>query len=95
MSFRCGRCKEKNLRCFVDTVSSRCAGCIAAHAECSLFVPEEEWEKVEEEERATELALAQARAEAARLEVELLKGKSQKQEFARRDLALLRMQDQA
>jgi hypothetical protein len=42
MSFRCKRCEEKNLRCFVDTATGRCAGCIAVHAECSLFVSKEE-----------------------------------------------------
>ena len=46
MPFRCKRCEEKNLRCFVDTVSSRCAGCISVSATCSLFVTKEEWEKV-------------------------------------------------
>jgi hypothetical protein len=46
MSFRCKRCEEKNLRCFVDTATGRCAGCISVKAECSLFVSEEEWEKV-------------------------------------------------
>jgi len=94
MPFRCNRCEEKNLRCFVDTATGHCAGCIAAHAECSLFVPEKEWEKAEEEERATELALARSEAESARLRVELLEVKSRKQEFARRDLAILRVHDQ-
>ncbi|KAF2745335.1 hypothetical protein M011DRAFT_469717 [Sporormia fimetaria CBS 119925] len=42
MTFRCERCKKKNLRCFVDTASGRWAGCISVGAECSLFVPEEE-----------------------------------------------------
>ncbi|KAF1833405.1 hypothetical protein BDW02DRAFT_570075 [Decorospora gaudefroyi] len=72
MPFRCKRCDEKNLRCFVDTATGRCAGCISVHAECSLFVPEAEWEKVEEEKRAKRLALSRAKAEAARLRVELL-----------------------
>jgi hypothetical protein len=42
MTFRCKRCEEKNLRCFVDTATGRCAGCISVKAECSLFVSEEE-----------------------------------------------------
>ena len=49
MAFRCKRCEEKNLRCFVDTATGRCAGCILVKAECSLFVSEEEWEKVQRE----------------------------------------------
>ena len=44
MNFRCKRCEEKKLRCFVKTSSGRCAGCILVGAECSLFVSEEEWE---------------------------------------------------
>jgi hypothetical protein len=42
MPFRCKRCEEKNLRCFVDTASSRCASCILVSATCSLFVTKEE-----------------------------------------------------
>ncbi|EMD86141.1 hypothetical protein COCHEDRAFT_1023927 [Bipolaris maydis C5] len=37
-SYRCSRCEEKNLRCFVDTATGCCAGCISVKAECSLFV---------------------------------------------------------
>ncbi|EMD93089.1 hypothetical protein COCHEDRAFT_1020883 [Bipolaris maydis C5] len=48
-SYRCSRCEEKNLRCFVDTATGRCAGCISVKAECSLFVSEEEWEKIQQE----------------------------------------------
>ncbi|KAF2743261.1 hypothetical protein M011DRAFT_471428 [Sporormia fimetaria CBS 119925] len=102
MVFRCKRCDEKNLRCFVDTASGRCAGCISVHAECSLFVPEEEWNKVEEEERAKRLELARAEESAAlaasfvaRAKRELLEIESQKKKFARRDLAVLKVQDQA
>lgn len=46
ITFYCKRCKEKNLRCFVDTATRRCAGCILVAAACSLFVSKEEWEKV-------------------------------------------------
>ena len=51
MTFRCKRYEEKNLCCFVDTATSRCASCISVKAECSLFVSEEEWEKVEADKR--------------------------------------------
>ena len=71
MSFRCKRCEQKNLRCFVDTASGQCAGCIAVKAECSLFVTEEEWEKVEAEKREKRLALLRAEAEVARLRLEV------------------------
>ena len=55
MSFRCKRCEEKNLRCFVDTATSRCTRCIAVHAECSLFVSKEEWDKIAREKREKRL----------------------------------------
>jgi hypothetical protein len=60
MTFRCKRCEEKNLRCFVDTATGRCAGCISVKAECSLFVSEEEWERVDAEKRRKRLEIARA-----------------------------------
>ena len=87
------RCKAKSLRCFIDTVTGRYARCIAAHAKCSLFVSKEEQEKVEAKKRAKRLELARFKESVARAEQELLELKSQEQEFARRDLAILRVQD--
>ena len=93
MVFYCKRCEEKELRCFVDTATGRCASCIAVHAECSLFVSEEEWEKVETEKRETRLALLRVEAEGARLRLELANIESREQEFARRDLSVLKVYD--
>jgi hypothetical protein len=62
MAFCCKRCEEKNLRCFVDTATGRCAGCISVKAECSLFVSEEEWEKVQQEKREKRLKVARLKA---------------------------------
>ncbi|KAH6857624.1 hypothetical protein B0T12DRAFT_499761, partial [Alternaria alternata] len=42
IEFCCKRCKEKKLRCFVETTSSRCASCISVGAKCSLFVSKQE-----------------------------------------------------
>jgi len=102
MNFRCKRCEEKKLRCFVETSSGRCAGCISVGAECSLFVSEEEWEKVQSERERKELEVAQAEerqalaaAEASRLRRELLEVKSRERAFARRDLAIIAVQDRA
>ena len=102
MTFRCKRCEEKNLRCFVDTATGRCAGCISVKAECSLFVSEEEWEKVEAEKRRQRLALleaeerqAQAAAETARLRVELARTEALERSYADRDHAILSLQDRA
>ena len=67
MPFRYKRCKEKNLRCFVDTASSRCASCILVSAACSLFVSKEEQEKVQQEKRKKRLKLACIKEEAARV----------------------------
>ncbi|KAF1343463.1 hypothetical protein EJ07DRAFT_142439 [Lizonia empirigonia] len=70
MTFRCERCEQKKLRCFVDTATGRCAGCISVHVECSLFVPEEEWEKVEKEKEEKRLELLRSEAETARSQAE-------------------------
>lgn len=95
MSFRCERCEQKNLRCFVETATGRCAGCISVGANCSLFVPEEEWEKVTRDEEEARLALLRSKADVAALELKLAEVESRKRQFARRDLALLKVQDQA
>ncbi|KAF2747735.1 hypothetical protein M011DRAFT_382221, partial [Sporormia fimetaria CBS 119925] len=95
MTFRCERCEKKRLRCFVDTASGRCAGCIAATAECSLFIPEEEWERVGQEKGEKRLELARIEEAAARVRRELLELEAQERKFARRDLAVLKVQDQA
>ena len=65
MTFRCKRCEKKNLRCFVDTASRQCAGCIAVKAKCSLFVTKEEWEKVEAEKRQKRINIARLRSQRA------------------------------
>ena len=102
MDFRCQRCEEKKLRCFVETTSGRCAGCISVGADCSLFVSEQEWEQVQAERERKEIEVARLRAQRAQLdaqlsqqELELLEVKSRERSFARRDLALLRLQDRA
>ncbi|KAJ5020638.1 hypothetical protein J3E73DRAFT_359937 [Bipolaris maydis] len=102
MDFRCKRCEEKKIRCFVETSSGRCAGCISVGAECSLFVSEKEWEEVQAECERIELELAQAEerqalaaAESSRLRREFLEVKNRKRAFARRDLAIIAVQDRA
>ena len=42
MAFRCKRCEKENLRCFVDTATSRCASYIAVSNEYSLFIPKKD-----------------------------------------------------
>lgn len=95
VEFRCERCRLKGLRCFVDTATGSCAGCIASKATCQLFVPETEWERVEEEEKDRELSIAQLRARRAEVdaqlaqeEVKLLEAQKKKRQFARRDLVI-------
>ncbi|EMD58067.1 hypothetical protein COCSADRAFT_52455, partial [Bipolaris sorokiniana ND90Pr] len=95
MTFRCKRCEEKNLRCFVDTATRRCAGCISVAAACSLFVSEEEWDKVQAEKRKKRLEIARAEEQTSRLRRELLETEAREQEFADRDLAILNLQDRA
>ena len=95
MNFRCKRCEEKNLRCFVETSSGRCAGCISVGAECSLFVSEEEWRAVQEEREEKELAVARLEAQLSQQKLELLEVKKRERSYARRDLAILDVQDRA
>ncbi|EMD64123.1 hypothetical protein COCSADRAFT_36701 [Bipolaris sorokiniana ND90Pr] len=90
MTFRCKRCEEKGLRCFVDTATGRCAGCISVKAECSLFVTEEEWEKVEADKRQKRLALLRAEAEVARLRLEVAETEALERSYADRDHAILK-----
>ena len=93
--YRCKRCEEKDLRCFVDTATGQCAGCISVNAECSLFVAEEEWEKVEQEKHEKRIALLRAKEDVARAERELAEVENRERQFSRRDLAILHVQDQA
>ncbi|EFQ88709.1 hypothetical protein PTT_15325 [Pyrenophora teres f. teres 0-1] len=95
MDFRCKRCEEKKLRCFVETSSGRCAGCISVGAKCSLFVSKEEWKIVREEREEKELAVARLRAQLSQQELELLEVRKRERSFARRDLAILAVQDRA
>jgi len=109
MTFRCRRCEEKNLRCFVETSTGRCAGCISVAAECSLFVSEEEWEKLQAEKRQKQLDIARAEerqamltaeaskaaAETSRLRRELLEAEALERSYADRDHAILSFQDRA
>lgn len=90
MPFRCERCEKNNLRCFVDTVSGRCAGCISARCDCELFVPEEEWEKVEQEKRDKELALLRLEEESARVGTEVARARRELAEIRNRELAFAR-----
>lgn len=92
-SLGCERCRKLKLRCFVDAVSGHCAGCISVHTECSLWIPEKEWDLVQEEKRRKRLALlqaeerqAQAAVDAARLRRELAEVEEKEHSFARHDL---------
>jgi hypothetical protein len=91
----CSRCQKKKLRCFVDAASGQCAACIQVHAECNLFVPEEEWERVQREKREKRLALLRAEADAARLRVELAEAESLERAFADQDYRVQRVIDSA
>jgi hypothetical protein len=46
-------------------------------AECSLFVSEEEWEKVQREKREKRLEVARLKAQLAQSELELLEAEAQ------------------
>ncbi|OAF98464.1 uncharacterized protein CC84DRAFT_1158748 [Paraphaeosphaeria sporulosa] len=82
-SLGCERCRWMKLCCFVDVASGCCAGCILVHAECSLFVLESDWQRIQDEEEETWLALLRARAEAACLELALAEVEQKKRSYAR------------
>ena len=65
------------------------------HAECSLFVSKEEWDKIAREKREKRLQIAKLKAQLAASKVKLLEVKSREQEYASRNIAVLRVQDQA
>lgn len=92
MGFRCERCEEKNLKCFVSTDSGECAGCIAVHSPCSLFVPEDKWKKVQEDKRKKRLEIARLEAQLAKSKLELLETEETEHSYADRDLAILDFQ---
>ena len=69
--YRCSRCEEKNLRCFVDTATRRYASCISIKAKCSLFVSKKEWETVQQEREQKELEVARLKAQRAQLDAQL------------------------
>jgi hypothetical protein len=75
----------------VDTATGRCASCILVKAKCSLFVSEEEWEKVQREKREKRLKVARLKAQLAQSELELLEAEAQEQSFANWDLAILNL----
>ena len=67
-----------------------------------MFISKKEWEEVQAKQERKELEVAQAEerqalaaAEASRLRRELLKVKNRKRAFARRDLAIIAVQDRA
>jgi hypothetical protein len=91
----CNRCQKLKLRCFVDAATGHCAACIHARVECALFVPEEEWEKVQAEREERELALARSEEETARLRRELLETKARERSLALRDFRVQSVIDSA
>ncbi|KAL6154891.1 hypothetical protein ACJQWK_11944 [Exserohilum turcicum] len=93
MVTKCDYCKEKGLRCFLDEVTGQCASCIAIDAECSIFVSEEEWEKVKQKKRHKRLEIAHLKARLAQSNVELLEAEIQEQSYAHHDLAVAKEVD--
>jgi len=91
VDYRCKRCEDKKLRCFVDTASGRCAACISVNAECSLYVTEDEWEEIAQQKHDKKLAIARLEAQLAAEKVELLEVENRERKYARRDLAVLRV----
>jgi hypothetical protein len=64
-------------------------------ADCSLFVSDEEWERVQSEKHEKRLEIAQLKARLAQSEFELLEAEARERSFARRDLAVLKELERA
>jgi hypothetical protein len=64
-------------------------------ADCSLFVSDEEWERVQSEKREKHLEIARLEARLAQSKVELLEAEARERSFARRDLAVLKELERA
>lgn len=95
MDFRCKRCKQEELRCFVEMNSGRCASCICTTAECSLLTSEQDWERVERERREIELQIARLKLRLAQSKVALLELKDRERSYTCQDLAFSDLQDRA
>jgi hypothetical protein len=95
----CQRCKKEGLKCVVELLTSYCAFCIQLRARCSFVFSNTKRGKISREEQKKRVLLLQAKADAARLrlELELLKEKRYNRE--REEIAaneeLERLEDEA
>ena len=74
----CGRCRSDGLPCKVDVRSGNCAECIRRGRKCDLVVSRQEWnrlredrERLEEQIRQAEQAMAEAISKKLRLQRQL------------------------
>jgi len=81
----CERCRRLGLRCFVEAATGRCASCTYYRQECSLFVSEEKWEKIQAARLEKELELLRSEEATARLRRELAEVKAQERSYALHD----------
>lgn len=89
------RYEEKNLQYFIKITTSYYISYISISIDYSLFISKEEWEKMQRKRREKELEVARLEARLAQSKVDLLEVKNREHSFARRDLALLDLQERA
>ena len=81
MSFRYKQYKKENLRCFVDTATRRCTSCITTSNKYSLFILEEDQERVQAEKRKKYLELTYSEEQTTQLRRKLLEVKAYKYSY--------------
>ena len=85
----CSQCKKKSLRCIVKLLTSYCAYCICAKAQCSLVFSNTKRGKFNCKERAKRLLLLKAKANAARLCLKLEELKEKRFSCKREEIAAI------
>ena len=86
----CLQCKKESLRCVVKLLTSYCAYCICAKAQCFLVFSNTKRSKFNCKERAKQLLLLKAKANAARLYLKLEDLKEKRFSCKRKEIATIK-----
>jgi hypothetical protein len=95
----CGRCKRMDLKCVPELTTGYCAYCIRAKARCSLVFSDTERKELDDEQLATRLRIARAKAELAAAKLSLLENEAKKRRRELEEIAAMeeleRLEDEA
>ena len=86
----CLQYKKKSLRCVVKLLTSYCAYCICAKAQCSLVFSNTKRGEFNREERAKQLLLLKAKANTARLYLKLEELKEKRFSCKKKEIATIK-----